>query len=74
MAPCGSGILPLLACQTPRWRFHKVPLGIPCGSGGLNSLLLPLSLDIADGAHFFYAGVACQNFANTILAQGAKLA
>jgi hypothetical protein len=36
MAPCGSGILPLLVCQSPRWRFNKVPLGIPRGSGNLN--------------------------------------
>jgi hypothetical protein len=35
MASCGSGILPLLTCQAPRWRFHKVPLGIPRGSGNL---------------------------------------
>ena len=39
MAPCGSGILPLLVCQSPRWRFNKVPLGIPRGSGNLNLLL-----------------------------------
>jgi hypothetical protein len=35
MALCRSGILPLLACQAPRWRFYKVPFGIPCGSGSL---------------------------------------
>ena len=23
MAPCGSGILPLLVCQSPRWRFPE---------------------------------------------------
>jgi hypothetical protein len=38
MAPCGSGILPLLVCQSPRWRFNKVPLSIPRGSGNLNLL------------------------------------